>query len=286
LSRLNIVHIFLPNHQLSGGEILPLPNDHTLEFILEIAQQAGSIMQEVRSSGQTKIRKKAARDLVTDADLKVEAFLIEAISSRFPGHHILSEESSPEISRDLLLKPLWILDPVDGTTNYAHSIPFTACSIAHYFDGATQYGVVHAPFLGETFCGIKGHGAYLNGQRIEVSTTVTLQDALIATGFPYDRSGADQLSNRVKEVLLHCRDLRRLGACSMDICYVACGKLDGYYEDVMPWDMAAANLIAEEAGAKIGRYKEIAPSELPSELNGEGYLVATPGIYADLLAVL
>jgi len=265
---------------------LPLPNDHTVEFILEIAQEAGSIMQEVHSSGQTNICKKSARDLVTEADLKVEAHLIKAISSKFPDHHILSEESSPAISSDLLLKPLWILDPVDGTTNYAHNIPFTACSIAHFADGATQYGVVHAPFLGETFASIRGHGAYLNNRPIEVSTATVLQDALIATGFPYDRSEADQLSNRVKNVLMHCRDLRRLGACSLDVCYVACGRLDGYYEDVMPWDVAAAALIAEEAGAKTGRYKEIAPSHLPSELNGEGYLVATPGIYTELLAIL
>jgi len=260
--------------------------DSTLSFILELSKKAGALMEAIRATNDLDTQKKALRDLVTKADLEIESLIINEIREKFPDHNILSEEYFPQITSELFEAPVWIIDPVDGTTNYAHNLPFAACSIALYFDGFTQYGVVHAPFLNETFSAIKGKGAFLNGEPIAVSQTAEIENSLIATGFPYARSEVEQLTKRISVMLKNCRDLRRLGAASLDSCYVAAGRLDGYYEDVMPWDIAAGSLIAKEAGAKVGKFKTTAQGIIPEELEGEGFLVSNPFVFEELKRLL
>jgi myo-inositol-1(or 4)-monophosphatase len=232
--------------------------------------------------------KKGARDLLTSADLAAEKEIIGQIKKAFPTHHILSEEASPETTSQILTQDhVWIIDPIDGTTNFAHGHFQVGISIAYLERGQIQAGVVHAPFLHETFSAAKGHGAFCNSQPITVGTTEDLTDALIATGFPYLRDNLNPIIDRVTKVLRSCRDIRRCGAASLDVCWAACGRIDGYYETVQVWDIAAGALIAREAGAQVGSLREI-PDDWSSarELYPVDFLVANPTLFNQLQELL
>jgi myo-inositol-1(or 4)-monophosphatase len=257
-----------------------------LEFAADLARQAGALIAAERERGGLRLSYKEGVELLTSADLKSDQLIGERISAAFPGHRILSEESSPAMPQEERNRgPLWIVDPIDGTVNFAYGLAPVAVSIAYAEDGVVQAGVVHGPFLGETYCGRRGGGATLNGAPLRASECARLDRALIGTGFPYDRSQRPALVRRLERVLDHCRDFRRIGSAALDLCWVAAGRLDGFYETLKPWDFAAACLIAREAGARTGHLGEV-PAGMPADLYGEDVVAAGPGIFGALLDLL
>ena len=253
---------------------------------VDAVHEAGTRIVAIRNEGDIGLASKGDRNPVTRADLEAEAIILSRIRDAFPEHRILSEESSPEVTGLDAEGPLWIVDPVDGTSNYAYGLAQVGVSVALAWDGEIQLGVVHAPFLNETFTAVRGGGAKCNDRPIRPSTTVRMIDSLVGTGFPYLRENIDPLVTRVHTMLAQCRDLRRLGAASLDICYVACGRLDAYYETVCTWDMAAGALIAREAGAIVGQSRDYSDGLYPPELDPREMLVAAPGVFDGIRELL
>lgn len=259
--------------------------EERLEKATRIAHEAGRRIKAAREGGSLQRNIKHGNELVTDIDVAVDRYISEQLESLFPGEARLTEELSPD-RRDLSdEKPLWVVDPIDGTVNFAHGHHHVAVSIAWVDKGRVQVGVVHAPFLKETFTGIRGSGAWCNDEPISVSGTRELDASLIGTGFPYDRDARFPLLRRLHAVLENCRDIRRNGAAALDLCAVACGRLDGYYESCSPWDFAAGLLIAREAGARTGHVYDC-PEGIATELYGENLLVCTPEIYSPLKSLI
>jgi len=193
-------------------------------------------------------------DIVTVADKTVEDAVVERIKTLFPNDSILAEEGGSHRGTSGWS---WVIDPLDGTTNFAHSYPFFAFSCGLRYNDDTKAGLVEVPVMGETFFATKGGGAFLNEKPIHVSTVNSLRQALLVTGLPYFRATViDELFAPMKQVALKGQGLRRGGAASVDLCYVACGRLDGYFEiGLKPWDMAAGELIVREAGGRLTDYK-------------------------------
>jgi myo-inositol-1(or 4)-monophosphatase len=256
------------------------------DFAEQLAREAGELIRHERENNTLRTDYKDQTELVTHADLMADKLITDAIRKQYPDHRILSEESSPDrnLASDLD-SPLWIIDPIDGTVNYAYGQPQVAISIAYADQGRVQLGVVHAPFVNETFRAIHGGGAALNGQAIECSKATVPRDSLFATGFPYTKDHLEPILKRLNTMLRHCRDLRRVGSAALDICWVACGRLDAYYESVKPWDFAAARLIALEAGARAGHFSGV-PEGQPADTWGQDILISTPGIYDEMHKLL
>lgn len=248
-----------------------------LDGALECAGKAGELIRR-DWAGRSSARHKGPIDLVTDTDLAVEELLIECLSRLLPGAAIVSEESAPAAQSGLR----WIIDPVDGTTNFVHRIPQVATSIALWNDGRPLLGVVNAPMLDECFYAVRGQGAFLNGAPIHVSQACTLADTLLATGFPYDLPGhMPRIMARLAATLPRVQGLRRMGAAAIDLAYVASGRLDAYYEDwLKPWDMAAGWLLVEEAG---GAVTDLAGAPLDF---GRPLLASNGLVHAQLAALL
>lgn len=226
-----------------------------LDVATEAALTGGAILQSY--AGQVEAQEKGRPgDLVTAADKAAEVAIVEVIRRHFPDHGILAEESGQVGAAQSEF--LWAIDPLDGTTNYAHQYPFYAVSIGLLMDGIPQVGVVFAPFLQELFRAAKGMGATLNRQPIQVSRTVKLQQSLLVTGFAYDRH--ETADNNYAEfcTLTHLtQGVRRGGSAALDLCYVACGRLDGYWErGLSQWDIAAGVVIVEEAGGWVTAYDQ------------------------------
>ncbi|WP_283789314.1 inositol monophosphatase family protein [Bermanella sp. WJH001] len=258
-----------------------------LEFMVDIASQAGDVIVEMRASSKVSHNYKQGIELVTNSDLAADKLITDAIHEHFPNDQILAEESNPDLqSLRYSDSPIWVIDPIDGTVNYAHHHHQVAISIAYVVKGKIQAAVVYNPFLSEVFSAIRQKGAWLNDQPIRCSATTELNRAIIATGFPYDKSQQlNQLMHRLHKVLEQCADVRRLGSAALDICWVALGRLDAYYESVSPWDCAAGWLIAKEAGARCGYFIE--PNEtVTHELHSENLLIATPALYDSLKTIL
>ncbi len=256
-------------------------------FTRALAEQAGRLIQQERLAlGGLQSSYKDGVELVTHADVKADHFISDAIRAAYPGHRILAEETAPDM-RDIshYQGPLWIVDPIDGTVNYAHGHFQSAVSIAYAEQGRVQCGVVCNPFVSETFHAQRGMGAYLNDVPIRVGTKTALNRAIVATGFPYIKSDMTPLVRRLALVLNECADIRRLGAASLDICWVAMGRLDGYYENLSVWDFAAAQLIAREAGARYGHFKPV-PEGVSEEFHPDNILVANDALYPQLLDLL
>jgi myo-inositol-1(or 4)-monophosphatase len=191
-------------------------------------------------------------DLVTKADENAEQTIKEVLQENFPDYGMLAEESGRlEGEGD----SRWIIDPLDGTTNYAHGFPVFSTSIALERDSEVVLGVVHDPIANETYTAERGSGATLNGEPIGVSDTDALIRALLATGFPYDRDEVPVALDIFGQFAMRTQSMRRLGSAALDLCYVAMGRLDGYYErGVKAWDIAAGVLILREAGGKVSDY--------------------------------
>ncbi len=196
------------------------------------------------------VRKKGIIDLVTEADLESEREIIASIRKVFPGHSILAEESGYS---DGTKDHQWIIDPLDGTTNFAHRLPIYAISIAFTVKGETIMGMVLNPASGEFFTATRGQGARLNGKPIRVSSIDRMIDTLLVTGFPYDTADIfEDLMVRFTTCLKATQGIRRLGSAALDLCYVACGRFDSFWEqNLKPWDTAAGALIVSEAGGKV-----------------------------------
>ena len=260
-----------------------------LDIALQAAKSAGGVVQRMRQTAIAEIGYKTPKDLVTPADLASEEIIISIISKHFPNDAILAEESSPAYSDPKKLRgPIWIIDPIDGTTNFAHQQPHCAVSIAYAEDGEVQLGVVHAPFYNETFHAVRSGGAFLNGNKIQVRQIDQLKDGLVATGFVYREATHEQTMERLARVVRATLDVRRIGAAALDIAWIGCGRIDGFYEvPLSPWDIAAAKLIATEAGARSGFI--VGPSKdevVPTELFSHDVIVACPQIFEQLHAIL
>lgn len=257
-----------------------------LNFARQLAVEAGELMVDERNSAPLTHDYKNGSELVTQADLKVDRLICERIKDHYPNHAILSEESSPDMHRVWELpQPVWIIDPIDGTVNYAHGHIQSAVSIAYCEAGQITMGVVFNPFTSELFHAVAGGGAFLNGNPIRVSETDELSRALIATGFPYVKEGIRPMVERLHEILTHCADIRRLGSAALDICWLAAGRLDGYYESLSLWDFAAARLIAREAGAECGHFTEV-PAGIDPQFHNKNLLIANPTLFPRLRAML
>lgn len=257
-----------------------------LGFATDLARRAGALIAAERERGGLTLSYKEGVELLTSADLKSDELIRSELRAAYPSHRILSEESSPALPQEERNQgPLWIVDPIDGTVNFAYGFASVAISIAFAVDGVVQAGVVHSPFLQESYRGLKGGGATLNGVPLRTGDCTQLERALIGTGFPYERQDRPRLVRRLSQVLMHCRDFRRIGSAALDICWVAAGRLDGFYETLKPWDFAAACLIAREAGALTGHLGKV-PAHVPPDLYGEEVVAAGPGIYDELVALL
>ncbi|MGC8120639.1 inositol monophosphatase family protein [Marinobacter sp. VGCF2001] len=256
------------------------------DFAEALAREAGELIRHERNENTLRTDYKQQTELVTHADVMADEFITGSIRERFPGHRILSEETMPDLSQaEELETPLWIIDPIDGTVNYAYGHPQVAVSIAYAEKGRVRAGIVHAPFAEETFRACEGQGATLNNKPIRHSGATEPRQSLFATGFPYTKDNLEPLVRRLDAMIHQCRDLRRIGSAALDICWVACGRLDIYYENVSPWDFAAARLIAKEAGATVGHFGEV-PEGYPADLYGRDILISAPAVWAPVRSIL
>jgi len=224
------------------------------EILLKATREAAGIMQK-HFNGSFKVSsKKTINDLVTEVDKLSEEAIFRIIREQYPDHYILSEEAG-ELQQDSEYK--WIIDPIDGTVNYAHGIPVCCVSIAVEKDGEMLMGAVYNPFLDELFFAEKGKGATLNGQKISVSTNDSLDSAFLVTGFPYQWEDMGNHPLQAFERFVKAGlPVRRMGSAAIDLCWVACGKFDGFWEhNLNAWDSAAGYLIVEEAGGKVTDFK-------------------------------
>lgn len=237
-----------------------------LNFAIETARDAGQILLE-KFGRKINISMKGEINLVTEADLASEKLIIERIRSYYPKHAILAEEAGNAVLLDGVNTWKWIIDPLDGTTNFAHGYPCFCVTIALEHDGEIVLGVTYDPTRGELFAAEKGKGATLNNKPIRVSETEKLGDALIVTGFPYNFKEKPDFTRHLTDFLLQSRGVRRDGSAAIDMAYVACGRFDGFWEEGLnPWDVAAGLLLIEEAGGQVSYY------------TGEKYNIYSPPI--------
>jgi myo-inositol-1(or 4)-monophosphatase len=243
-----------------------------LATAVESVIRAGEI-QMAHFGGVMRVDKKGAIDLVTEIDLRVEREFRALITDRFPDHVVLGEEFSAVAERDAVPEHCWVFDPVDGTTNYAHGLPIFCSSLALEIRGVPSVAAIYDPSRRELFTAERGYGAWLNGAPLRVSTASTLIDALLCTGFPYSvQHDPGALVALFGEFLKVSRAVRRLGSAAIDLCYVAAGRLDGFWEQSLhPWDVAAGALVVQEAG---GCVTDLAGGPYSSRA---GNLIATNG---------
>lgn len=224
------------------------------KFACRLAVEAGRRLKQIEKSGFTVGFKKRKRDLVTTADLEVEKIIANAITRRFPDDVILGEEQAkPErMTAAIRRGPLWHVDPLDGSVNFAHHFPFYSVSIGFSVEDTVRFGAVYCPRLDELYTAFERRGAFLNGKRIDVSKSKDFGRAFFVTGFPYNRRGLLGNIQYFREISKRVQAVRRVGSAALDLCYVGSGVFDGFWEfDLKPWDIAAGALIAREAGAVL-----------------------------------
>jgi myo-inositol-1(or 4)-monophosphatase len=213
------------------------------------ALEAGEVLLRYHISKDFQISKKGPINLVTEADVAAEHVVVKRIRESFPNHQILAEEQG-ELEGDPRFR--WLIDPLDGTTNYAHGYPMFCVSIGLQVEGEVELGVIYNPVSREMFSARKGHGAFLNDKQIHVSAESSLPDSLLVTGFSYDRDEIKKNLRLFEAMMMRSRAVRRDGSAAMDMCAVACGRFDGFWEiSLHPWDVAAGKIIVEEAGGCV-----------------------------------
>lgn len=239
-----------------------------LNFAIQTARDAGQILLE-RFGRRLQIMNKGLIDLVTEADIAAERLIVERIKSYHPGHAILAEESGETLQAGGESEWRWIVDPLDGTTNYAHGYPCFCVSIALERAGVIEVGVIYDPTRDELFAAERGEGATLNGRSIRVSETFELNRALLCTGFPYNVRERGDFARHFHNFIMHAQGVRRDGSAALDLAGVACGRFDGFWEEGLnPWDVAAGVLLIAEAGGRVSAY------------NGTRFDIHTPPILA------
>ncbi len=254
--------------------------DKQIQVAEEAARQAGQIVLEKK--GNAAISEKAESNLVTDADIAAQDAIIEMIGRQFPEHGIIAEEK--DFRANSSSHNLWIIDPLDGTNNFAHDIPHFSISIAYACSGQILVATVYDPMRDEMFTACRGKGAFLNNAPIRVSQASSLQEAIVATGFYYDRGKIMRKTlnsiERLFEANIH--GIRRFGSAALDLCWVACGRFDAFFEYKLSlWDFAAGILIIEEAGGCCTNLKGE-----PLDLNSTGLAVSNNKFHRDFLAIV
>jgi myo-inositol-1(or 4)-monophosphatase len=249
-----------------------------LSFVVDLAREAGAILREGLEHPR-EITFKGRADLVTDIDLRSERLIVHALNEHFPDHAVVGEEGGGSADA----RYVWLVDPLDGTTNYAHGYPVFGVTLALLEQGEIVLGVTYDPLRDECFTAERGKGAWLNGRQLRVSGTPTLRTALLSTGFPYHRfhDARDNVA-QLSAVLQHCQGIARSGSAALDLAYVAMGRSDGHWEiSLKPWDCAAGALMIREAGGRVTNWGG-APFD-----PWQGWTVATNGaIHDELLLVL
>ncbi len=252
-----------------------------LQLAVDAALEAGKFLKmNIGKIKQIEHKQGEERNLVTEIDKKTEQLIIEKIRKRYPQHNFLGEESgSHKVSSDYK----WIIDPLDGTTNFTHGLHIYCTSIALEHQGEIVLGVIYDPSFGELFTAEKGKGAYLNNRRIHVSQATRLMESLIVTGFPYDiKDNPDNAVQHFTAFLMESQAVRRLGSAALDLSYVACGRFDGFWEVTLnPWDMAAGVLFVEEAGGKVTNFKGF-----PTDIYTPNVLASNGLIHEQMVDVL
>jgi myo-inositol-1(or 4)-monophosphatase len=252
-----------------------------LNIAVRAARRAGSIINRAAlDSGGLRVTSKRAKDFVTQVDHAAEDAIIQIVKKAYPDHGFLAEESGAS-RRDA--ECVWIIDPLDGTTNFIHGFPQYCVSIAIQNRGALAHAVIYDPVRNELFTASKGRGAFLNDRRIRVSTLARFGDALVGTGFPFKELTRLELYTRQLQLMMKtCAGVRRAGAAALDLAYVACGRLDAFWElGLSPWDMAAGALLIQEAGGLVGDLKGD-----QKYLESGDIAAATPKVFAALLEAL
>ena len=252
----------------------------TLSDLETLARAAGDILR-ASFGGRLRIDHKGVIDLVTEADHRSEAYLLGEIRQRFPGHMLVAEESGISAGAD---GQVWYIDPLDGTVNYAHGVPIFSVAIAFAQADKVQLGAVYDPLRDECFSAEAGRGAWLNGQALHVSSAQALDQSLLVTGFPYDiRTNPQNNLDNYTRFALHSQGVRRSGSAALDLCYVAAGRFDGFWEmRLSAWDVAAGGLIAEQAGAVVTNLSGGADYLSPPG----SVLAANPHIHPQMLNLL
>ena len=259
---------------------------HLLADVTAIAQGAGEIIMRHFAAPIPTTLKSSRIDIVTAADTEAETYIVRELLGRFPGHHIVGEEGGGQGAPVASAPYHWYVDPIDGTVNFASKLPHFCTSIALATpDRQPLLGVIYDPTRRELFTAIHGGGAWLNGQPIRVTQTAELIDAVITSGFPYDKH--TNPDNNLKEwaaFLVRIRGERRLGSAALDLSYVAAGRLDGYWEkDLKPWDAMAGMLIAREAGGMVTDYRG---GSDPQRMDRGRYVASNGRLHAEMLKVL
>jgi len=252
-----------------------------LATAIEAVMKAGEIQMGYIESGFD-VAHKGTIDLVTEADTAVEKMFRRLVGERFPDHAILAEEFGQD-AQTKGASHCWLFDPLDGTTNYAHGLPVFCASLALEIDGRIEIGVIYDPTRKELFVAERGGGAFLNGRPIRVSDADSLVDSILVTGFPYDvHTRVPELVGLFAEFISRARAVRRLGSAALDLCSIASGRMDGFWEqDLKPWDIAAGILIVEEAGGTVTDF-----AGGPFSTRRPQWLVATNGkIHDDIVKI-
>jgi myo-inositol-1(or 4)-monophosphatase len=248
---------------------------------VEMARAAGAVLRE--GYGRAHVPEHKGRiDLVTEYDRRSERVVLDEIARRFPGHAVLAEESGAHAGSGAA-DVRWIVDPLDGTTNFAHNYPFFCVSIAAEQDGRLAAGVVLDPVRDELFAAAAGHGATLNGALLRVSDVARVEDALLVTGFPYDvRERPERALPHFAAFLARAQAIRRDGSAALNLAYVACGRFDGFWEvSLSPWDVAAGTLLVREAGGLVTAY-----DGGPFALDGRQVLASNGRVHEEMMQVL
>ncbi len=254
--------------------------DLVAQTAVDAARAAGELIRRAWHSAR-QVQYKGPVDLVTATDRDAEALILETIRKRFPDHAIVAEEASASTAAAIPEpgQPAWYVDPLDGTVNFVHGVPHFAVSIAFAYGTQVEVGVVFDPMRNELFVARRGHGASLDGHTIRVSSTGSIERALLATGFPYDRQArAAYYMGFLRDFLEAAQDVRRFGSAALDLCWVAAGRYDGFWEwRLHAWDVAAGSLIVTEAGGMVSTFRGHA-----LDLFGEQIVATNPALHAQM----